>query len=101
VPALADRLGLLGLLAHFLPDPDLAQPRRERVPLLGAQMLIAEEDDPVLGPGAQDRLIGLVRVLPGQVETANLRADQPAGLVHLRHRHRLHVVIIGQDRRPR
>jgi hypothetical protein len=86
---------------QFLPDPDLAQPRRERVPLLGVQMLVAKEDDPVLGPGAQDRPIGLVRVLPGEVQAADLRPDQPAALAHLGRGRRLHVVIIGQDRRRR
>jgi hypothetical protein len=98
VPALTDRPGLLRVLAQFLPHPDLAEAGGERVALPRVQVLVAEEDDPVFRPGPRDRRVRLVRVGLGQVQAAQLRADQPADAVYLRHRH--HDAIIGRRRAP-
>ena len=79
----------------------VAELGREPLALLRVQVLVAEEDDAVLGPRLPDRLVRLVRVLPGQVKPADLRADQPARLVRLRQRRSLHASIIGRPPRRR
>jgi len=98
VPALADVPGLVGLLPQPLGGLDGTEPQRERLPLLRGQVLVAEEDDPVLGPGLPHGPVGLVRVLTRQVQPADLRADQPARPVHLRQLR--HGTIVGPTAPP-
>jgi len=95
VPALAHVLGLVGFLPQLLRRLDLAEPPGETLPLLRGQVLVAEEDDPVLGPRLPHGVVRLARVLAGQVQPPDLRADQPARPVHLR-QHR-HEVIVGRS----
>jgi hypothetical protein len=96
VPAFAHVLGLVGFLPQLLHRPDLAEPPGETLPLLRGQVLAAEEDDPVLGPRLPHGLVRLAGVLARQVQPADLRADQPARLVHPRQH--CHELIVSRDR---
>src|SRR5215469_13285255 len=73
----------VGFLAQLLLGPDRTEPQCEPLPLLLVEELVAEEDDAVLGPGPPDGCIRRVRVVAGEIEAANLRADVTADAVHL------------------